>query len=334
AIHRDHAALRFRALLSARAIGRHEAAGGARPGARHRAGRPLYGRAVRRPRLPHPPAPARRADPALAADRPDHPVRHPRRRRGGPARRPDRRDGTAPLAHSRGRARASPAPARSGRSPIPAPARPDFRADGARPSGVGRRRRVNKDPEVLLTLSACRGADRSHDDPGRTPKMTLTIRAHFALVLPALLFASACSSNPKVQPVRVAYSDIAVENSTPPQPAGPPAPAPVPASADPNLAAVPAALSTREIIDRSMLWSVEGLGSYARGNYPAAYQSLNGARILLLGADMPEYWKEQGLAVLQPGLPKELRRYDLRAVFQELEQVRAKEPTEKAEATY
>jgi len=165
--------------------------------------------------------------------------------------------------------------------------------------------------------------------------MTLTVRAYFVLLLPAL--AVACSSNPKVQPVRVSYSDIAAASAAASQPVGPPAPA-APAAlasgADPNLAATPAALSTREIIDRSMQWSVEGLGSYARGNYPAAYESLNGARILLLGADMPEYWKEQGLAVLQPGLPKELRRYDLPTVFQELERVRAKEPTEKAEATY
>lgn len=162
--------------------------------------------------------------------------------------------------------------------------------------------------------------------------MTLTVRAHFALLLPVL--AVACSSNPKVQPVRVSYSEIPAAASV--QPAGPPAP-PAPAAApaaDPALAATPAALSTREIIDRSMLWSIEGLGSYARGDYPAAYESLNGARILLLGADMPEYWKEQGLAVLQPGLPSELRRYDLPNVFHELEQVRAKEPTEKAEATY
>ncbi len=164
--------------------------------------------------------------------------------------------------------------------------------------------------------------------------MTLTVRAYFVLLFPAL--AVACSSSPKVQPVRVAYSDIPVASPASPQLAGPPKPAPAvaPAATDPSLTATPAALSTREIIDRSMLWSVEGLGSYTRGNYPAAYESLNGARILLLGADMPEYWKEQGLAVLQPGLPKELHRYDLRAVFQELEQVRAKEPTEKAEATY
>ncbi|MEP7010574.1 MAG: LysM peptidoglycan-binding domain-containing protein [Acidobacteriota bacterium] len=166
--------------------------------------------------------------------------------------------------------------------------------------------------------------------------MTLTVRAHFILLLPAL--AVACSSNPKIQPVRVAYSDIPVASSAS-QPVGPPAPAPaapagLPSSADSSLVATPAALSTREIIDRSMKWSVEGLGSYARSNYPAAYESLNGARILLLGADMPEYWKEQGLAVLQAGLPKELRRYDLPSVLRELEGLRAKEPTEKAEATY
>jgi membrane-bound lytic murein transglycosylase D len=168
--------------------------------------------------------------------------------------------------------------------------------------------------------------------------MTLTVRAHFVLLLPALAVASACSSNPKPKPVRVTYSDISAAAAAP-QPAGPPAPTStattaLPGAPEPNLAPTPTALSTREIIDRSMQWSVEGLSSYARGNYPAAYESLNGARILLLGADMPEYWKEQSLSVLQPGLPKELRRYDLRAVFQELEQVRAKEPTEKAEATY
>lgn len=163
--------------------------------------------------------------------------------------------------------------------------------------------------------------------------MTLKDRALFALVLAAFSVASACSSNPKVQPVRVAYSDIPAVTPAATQPVGPPAPAPA-AVQDPNLAATPSALSTREIIDRSMLWSVEGIGSYSRGDYPAAYESLNGARILLLEADMPEYWKEQGLAVLQHGLPKDLRRYNLHAVFHELERVRAKEPTEKAEAIY
>ncbi|HEV7670037.1 MAG TPA: LysM peptidoglycan-binding domain-containing protein [Thermoanaerobaculia bacterium] len=168
--------------------------------------------------------------------------------------------------------------------------------------------------------------------------MTVTVRAHFAILsFAALVAITGCSSNPKARPVRVSYSEIPAASSASAQPVGPPAPAPsstLPAKADPSLAGAPAQLSTREIIDRSMLWSVEGLGSYAKGNYPAAYESLNGARILLLGADMPEYWKEQGLAVLQPGLPKELRRYDLRTVFQELERVRAKEPTEKAEITY
>lgn len=168
--------------------------------------------------------------------------------------------------------------------------------------------------------------------------MTLKVRAPSALLLAAFALASACSSNPKAQPVRVTYSEIssapAAANPPTGQPASPPAPAPLEPAADSGLAAAPAALSTREIIDRSMLWSVEGLGAYARGDYGAAYESLNGARIQLLEADMPEYWKEQGLAVLQPGLPQELRRYNLPAVFHELERVRAKEPTEKAETTY
>lgn len=173
--------------------------------------------------------------------------------------------------------------------------------------------------------------------------MTLKVRAPFALALAAFALASACSSNPKAQPVRVTYSDISAASAAA-APAGHPAGSPAPASisdlpsaapAEPNLAAAaPSAVSTREIIDRSMLWSVEGLGSYSRGDFSAAYESLNGARVLLLEADMPEYWKEQGLSVLQPGLPKDLRRYELRAVFQELEQLRAKEPTEKAETTY
>ena len=168
--------------------------------------------------------------------------------------------------------------------------------------------------------------------------MTLTVRAPVALLVAAFALASACSSNPKTQPVRVTYTDIAgapAAGVPAVQPAGPAAPvSPPAAAAESNLAAAPSVLSTREIIDRSMKWSVEGLGAYARGDFAAAYESLNGARIQLLEADMPEYWKEQGLAVLQPGLPKELRRYELRAVFHEIERVRAKEPTEKAETTY
>ncbi len=155
--------------------------------------------------------------------------------------------------------------------------------------------------------------------------MTSTVRAQLALFLVTLTVGSACSSNPKTQAVQVSYSDI-------PQAAAPvAAPAPV---ADPSLAAAPATLSTREIIDRAMTWANEGLVSYSSSNYPAAYESLNGARILLLEADMPEYWKEQGLAVLQPGLPKELRGYDLRKVFDDLERERSNEPTEKAEISY
>ncbi len=171
--------------------------------------------------------------------------------------------------------------------------------------------------------------------------MTVTVRAPFALLCCALALGTACSSNPKPPPVRVAYSDIPVAGLTSTEVAGPPAPAlpapPAPGSnLDPLQAPEPAPvpLSTRETVDRALLWATEGLNSYAKGNYPAAYESLNGARILLVGADMPEFWKAQGLAVLQTGLPKELRRYELPAVFQELERVRAKEPTEKAETTY
>ncbi len=172
--------------------------------------------------------------------------------------------------------------------------------------------------------------------------MIQTVRAQTSLLLSALVVASACSSNPKPAPVKVSYTDIAAPAAVSPKPetVGPPAPsgaalaAAAAPSPDANLPAAPAPLSTREIIDRSMSWSVEGLGAYARGDYAKAYEGLNGARIQLLEADMPEYWKEQGLAVLQAGLPRELRRYDLAAVFDELERNRANQPTEKAESSY
>ncbi len=171
--------------------------------------------------------------------------------------------------------------------------------------------------------------------------MTETVRAPFALLCCALAVGTACSSNPIPQPVRIAYSDIPVSSPAATAPVGPPAPAhPTLLAPSSNLDPAPSPepapllLSTRETVDRALLWATEGLVSYAKGNYPAAYESLNGARILLVGTDMPEFWKAQGLSVLQAGLPKELRRYQLPAVFQELEQVRAKEPAEKAETTY
>lgn len=110
-----------------------------------------------------------------------------------------------------------------------------------------------------------------------------------------------------------------------------PAPAP-PATADPASLAAPGEIvdevvaakappSTKEILDKSLEWATEGLRLYLRRDYDTARESLNDARILLLEADMPEFWKQQGLAVLQPGLPDDLKRYDLSAVARELEQV-------------
>ncbi len=185
-------------------------------------------------------------------------------------------------------------------------------------------------------------------------------RSLFLLVAALGSFSAfSCTSASKTQPVRISYSEIPRGSVSPPAaepavttsiPSGgeggsrtaptsisnaaaqPPVDAELESS--PDAAAAPVVVSTREIIDRALGWATEGLQAYLRGQYGPAFDSLDGARVVLLEADMPEFWKSQGLAVLQAGLPADLKRHDLVAVHRELEAARANDPREKAESAY
>lgn len=84
-------------------------------------------------------------------------------------------------------------------------------------------------------------------------------------------------------------------------------------------------------MDKALQWATEGLRAYQRGQWDAAHQSLDDARLLLLEADLPDFSKQQGLAVLQPGLPQDLRSYDLESVARELTQKDKPDAAELAE---
>lgn len=152
------------------------------------------------------------------------------------------------------------------------------------------------------------------------------------LGIAGLVLGCSASSHPQV---KVSYSEIPKPAPAPPAAAAPLAvPAASSAATAPAVEAkAPAPPSTKELLDKSLQWAEEGLRLYLRRDYDGARESLNDARILLLEADMPEFWKQQGLAVLQPGLPEDLRRYDLSAVARELEQVHVS-AADKAEKAY
>jgi len=135
--------------------------------------------------------------------------------------------------------------------------------------------------------------------------------------------AAGCSSSSRPA-VKVSYSDIPAKPSATALAAAPAAPkiavpAPLAAPAAPEVKG-PALPSTKEVINQALEWAQDGLRQYVRRDYDGARESLNDARILLLQTDMPEFWKSQGLAVLQAGLPANLKRYDLASVARELEQ--------------
>ena len=92
---------RFRGALSARALGRDEAARGTCPRARHRSRRAADGRAVCRPRCPDPRPHAGRAAAHLAGSAQDGAVRHPPDRRGDLSLRPGHGDDQASRAAPR-----------------------------------------------------------------------------------------------------------------------------------------------------------------------------------------------------------------------------------------
>jgi len=134
--------------------------------------------------------------------------------------------------------------------------------------------------------------------------------------IPLLVSFAGCSSATKPR-VKVSYED-----ATPP-----PAPQPVQAAAPAAPAAsvpevLPAAQetrpTTRDAMEKALQWATEGLRAYQRGQWDAAHHNLDDARLLLLEADLPDFSKEQGLSVLQPGLPQDLKSYDIEAVAREL----------------
>jgi membrane-bound lytic murein transglycosylase D len=148
-----------------------------------------------------------------------------------------------------------------------------------------------------------------------------------------------CAQSPRTTPpppVRVTYSDIEPSPDPPASPAQAEQQAVVPAATDPDapLSALGAPLSTREAMEKALNWAVEGLRFYERGDYDSAHSNLNDARIILLEADLPKFWEDQGLAILQPGLPEDLRRHDLAVVVRDLERTARSHPENRAERVF
>jgi membrane-bound lytic murein transglycosylase D len=148
----------------------------------------------------------------------------------------------------------------------------------------------------------------------------------------ALLLAAGLGCAGKPQPhvanqsqVKISYSDATAQApsaaapavQTPPPVATPPVdPA---ASGKTESAALGAPLSTREAMEKAVSWAVEGLTFYEHGEWDSASKNFNDARLILLEADLPDFWKRQGLAAIQSGLPENFRHYDLEAVAKEVE---------------
>jgi membrane-bound lytic murein transglycosylase D len=151
----------------------------------------------------------------------------------------------------------------------------------------------------------------------------------------ALLLAAALGCAGKPQPkVKISYSD-----TNPPAPAvQAPPPAPVPAAAEPaaepakaESAALGAPISTREAMEKAVSWVVEGLTFYEHGEWESARKNLNDARLILVEADLPDFWKRQGLAAIKSGLPEGFQHYDLEAVAKEVERKDRPDAAELAE---
>lgn len=149
----------------------------------------------------------------------------------------------------------------------------------------------------------------------------------FALVLSLAVFLG-CASKPQV---KVRYTDIPSEPAPVPAPAPPPAAVVEPAKTEGDLPTLGAPLSTREAMDKAVTWAVEGLTFYQSGKWDDARKSFNDARLILLEADLPDFWKAQGLEAIRTGLPDNLRHYDLEAVAKELERTNRLSPEAIAE---
>jgi membrane-bound lytic murein transglycosylase D len=153
-------------------------------------------------------------------------------------------------------------------------------------------------------------------------------RAYGTYTLALLLAASlGCAGKPQPK-VQVTYSDIPAAAQAPP-PAPTPAPAADPAKSESTALGAP--LSTREAMDKAVSWAVEGLTFYEHGEWDSASKNFNDARLILLEADLPDFWKQQGLAAIQTGLPENLRHYDLEAIAKEVERKDRPDAAELAE---
>ncbi|HKH43638.1 MAG TPA: LysM peptidoglycan-binding domain-containing protein, partial [Thermoanaerobaculia bacterium] len=151
-----------------------------------------------------------------------------------------------------------------------------------------------------------------------------------------LLATAGCSSAPSPK-VKITYTDI-----EPKAQAVPPAAEPV---VDPALAgavspeerakgalpALGAPISTKQAMEQALAWTAEGLRQYEKGDSEAAHKSLTDARIMLLEADLPDFLETQGLGALRPGLPEELRRYDVESILRDLERTDRPNTAERAE---
>jgi membrane-bound lytic murein transglycosylase D len=152
----------------------------------------------------------------------------------------------------------------------------------------------------------------------------------------ALLLAAAfgCASKPQPKPqVKISYSDATPQAPAAAAPAAqtPPPAVPIAEPAKAENAALGAPLSTREAMDKAVSWVVEGLTFYEHGEWDSASKNFNDARLILLEADLPDFWKQQGLAAVQSGLPENLRHYDLAAVAREVERKDRPDAAELAE---
>lgn len=151
----------------------------------------------------------------------------------------------------------------------------------------------------------------------------------FALVV-FLAVLVGCAGKPQPN-VKVRYTEIQPEPTPAPPP---PVPEPVPAVAaktEGDLPTLGAPISTREAMDKAVAWAVEGITYYQTGKWEDARRIFNDARLILLEADLPDFWKRQGLEAIRAGLPENLRHYDLEAVARELERTDRLNPAEIAE---
>jgi membrane-bound lytic murein transglycosylase D len=96
-------------------------------------------------------------------------------------------------------------------------------------------------------------------------------------------------------------------------------------------AALGAPISTREAMDKAVSWAVEGLTFYEHEEWESARKSFNDARLILLEADLPDFWKRQGLTAIQSGLPENFRHYDPEAIAREVEKMDRPDAAELAE---